>query len=227
MRRLILFLSSLSFCAAPAVAQARPGWNTELVVERLNQAAEHFRTLTAKLEYTKVTVVVDDRSTQQGYIYFRQNNRILIDITQPEPKQILFRDHRAEIFYPRMNQIQEYNLEKHRGLVEQFLLLGFATSGNALRKAYLITVLGETKLDGRAVMQLELTPKDERIRNQIHKIHLWLDLASWAPVRQKFFEVGGDYFITRYTDIKINVPIPSGKLRLNAPKSATRVKPQT
>ena len=197
------------------------------MVEQLNEAAKHFRTLTAKLEYTKVTVVVDDRSTQQGYIYFHRNSRILIDITHPEPKQILFRNHRAEIFYPKMNQIQEYNLEKHRGLVEQFLLLGFGTSGNTLRKAYLITVLGETRLDGRAVIQLELTPKDERIRNQIHKIHLWLDLASWAPVQQKFFEVGGDYLTTRYTEIKVNVPIPRSKLRLNAPKSATRVKPRT
>jgi len=226
-QRAILFLSLLSLCTALAAAQASRGWSTELIVERLNEAAEHFRTLTAKLEYTKVTVVVNDKSIQEGHIYFRHNSRILIDITHPEPKQILFRDHEAEIFYPKMNQIQEYNLEKHRGLVEQFLLLGFGTSGNALRKAYLITVLGETRLDGRAVIELELTPKDERIRNQIYEIHLWLDLASWVPVQQKFFEVGGDYFTTRYTDIKVNVPIPQSKLRLNAPKSAHRVKPRT
>jgi hypothetical protein len=45
-------------------------------------------------------------------------------------------------------------------------------------------------------------------------------------VQQKFFEVGGDYTTTRYTDIKVNVPIARTKLRLGAPKDAVRVKPR-
>lgn len=218
--------SLLALVAASAAAQSAREWGSEAVVQRLNQAAEHFRTVTAKLDYTKVTVVVDDTSTQEGEIYFHKNGTILIDILRPEPKKILFRGNKAEIFYPKMNQIQEYDLAKHRGLVEQFLLLGFGTTGDDLKKSYLLTVLGETRLENRSVLQLELTPKDERIRNQIHKIHLWLDLASWAPVQQKFFEVGGDYMTTRYSDIRINVPIPKSKLSLNAPKKAVRVKPR-
>ncbi|MEK7214307.1 MAG: outer membrane lipoprotein carrier protein LolA, partial [Chloroflexota bacterium] len=183
-------------------------WNDEAVVERLNQAAKGFRTVTAKLEYTKVTVVVDDKSTEQGEIYFRKNGTILIDILRPKPKRVLIRGDKAEIFFPQLNQIQEYDLAKHRGLVEQFLLLGFGTSGSDLKKSYRLTVLGETSLEGLAVLHLELTPKDKHIRNQIEKIQLWLDLNSWAPVQQKFFEVGGDYMTTRYTDIQINQPIP-------------------
>lgn len=224
--RPLLLLCLLALGVGWAGAQASSKWNGSDVVKRLNEAAERFNTVTAKLEYTKVTVVVDDKSTQEGELYFRKNGTILIDILKPEAKKILFRGNKAEIFYPKMNQIQEYNLEKHRGLVEQFLLLGFGTTGDELEKSYLLTVLGETQLDGRSALHLELTPKDERIRNQIHKIHLWLDLASWAPVQQKFFEVGGDYMTTRYTDIKVNIPIPRSKLSLNAPKNATRVKPR-
>ncbi|MFQ5817486.1 MAG: outer membrane lipoprotein carrier protein LolA [Terriglobia bacterium] len=224
-RRLALLVCLLAFGTALAAQTARR-WESEAIVKRLNDAAKHFRTVTAKLAYTKVTVVVDDKSTQEGKIYYRKNGHILIDILRPEPKKILFRGDKLEIFYPKMNQIQEFNLSKHRGLVEQFLSLGFGTSGDDLKKAYLLTVLGETKLDGRTVLQLELTPKDERVRNQIHKIHLWFDLASWAPVQQKFFEVGGDYGTTRYTNIKVNIPIPRSRLRLNAPKNVSRVKPR-
>ncbi len=204
-------------------AQTRT-WPEETLVERLNQAADHFKTLTASLQYTKFTQVVDDTSVESGRLTYSENRRILIEMLNPEPKEILFTGSKAFIYYPKMAQIQEFDLAKHRSMVEQFLLLGFGTSGDKLRDAYLITVLGETKLDTRAVLQLELTPKDERIRQQIHKIHLWFDLASWIPVQQKFFEVGGDYLMARYTDIRVNVPIPSAKL--SAPKGTKTVKPR-
>lgn len=200
-------------------------WSEDLLVERLNRAADRFKTLSANLQFTKVTVVVDDKSTETGRLYYTRH-RILIEMTNPEAKEILFTGNKAFIYYPKMSQIQEFDLEKHRALVEQFLLLGFGTKGSELRDAYLITVLGETTLDNLAVLQIELTPKDERIRNNIHKIHLWLDLASWVPVQQKFFEVGGDYLVTRYTEIKVNVPIPESKQRLSAPRGTKRIKPR-
>ena len=206
-------------------AQTR-AWTEPLLIERLNQAADHFKTLTANLLYTKFTQVVDDKSTESGRLTYSENRRILIEMLNPEPKEILFTGSKAFIYYPKMAQIQEFDLDKHRALVEQFLLLGFGTSGDKLKDSYLITVLGEAKLDNRAVLQLELTPKDEKIRQQIHKIHLWLDLASWLPVQQKFFEVGGDYLMAQYTDLKVNVPIPSAKQRLSAPRGTKTVKPR-
>lgn len=208
-------------------AQSHP-WTEKRLVERLNQASKSFRTLTASLEYTKVTVVVDHKSIETGQLYYSKNNRVLIELHNPEPKKILFSDNKAEIYYPKMSQIQEFDLRKHRALVEQFLLLGFGSKGNDLKDSYLITVLGETKLAGNPnpVLQVELTPKDERIRNQIHKIQIWLDMASWVPVQQKFFEVGGDFLMTRYTNIKVNVRLSRSKLRLNAPRGTARVKPR-
>ncbi len=208
---------------------AQPGpWTEKMLVERLNEASDRFETLTAALEYTKVTVVVDHKAVETGRLYYSKDHRVKIELTNPEHKEILFTGNKAEIYYPKMSQIQEFDLKKHRALVEQFLLLGFGTKGDDLKDAYLITVLGETKLNGHPnpLLHIELTPKDERIRNNIHKIQLWLDMASWVPVQQKFFEVGGDYLLTRYTDIKVNVRIASSKLRLNVPKDTKRIKPR-
>ena len=220
-----MFLSLL--VSINLAAQARQ-WNEKLLVETLNQVHNRVRTVTAALEYTKVTVVVDHKSIEAGEMFFSKNRRVLINISQPEPKEILFTGDKAYIYYPKMKQIQEFDLRKHRALVEQFLLLGFGTKGNDLKDAYLITVLGEKKLNGNpnSVLHVELTPKDERIRNNIHKIQLWFDLASWVPVQQKFFEVGGDYLLTRYTNVKVNVPIQRSKLNLSAPRGTTRVKPR-
>lgn len=218
----------LCLLAASAVSAQKSKWTEGQLVERLNQAHENFRTLTAALRYTKVTVVVDDRSTEIGRLYYSKDNRVLIEMLNPEPKEVLFTGNKALIYYPKMSQIQEFDLEKHRALIEKFLLLGFGSKGDDLKDAYLIAVLGETTLEGRpnAVLQVELTPKDERVRNQIHKIQLWFDMASWVPVEQKFFEVGGDYLEARYTEVKINVDIPRAKLTLSAPRGTPRLKPR-
>ena len=208
-----------------AAAQNR-AWTEQRVLQQLNQSAEGFQTLTANLQFTKVTVVVNDTSTESGRLYFNKKGRILIEFLNPEPKEVLFSGNKAQIYFPKLSQIQEFDLGKHRAMVEQYLLLGFGTKGDDLKDNYLIAILGETKLDGRAVLQLELTPKDERLRNQIHKLHLWIDLASWLPVQQKFFEVGGDYFETKYTEQKINANIPASKQRLSAPKGTKVVKPR-
>ncbi len=219
----------LSLCLglAAGLAAQRTKWTEDMLVDRLNEASDRFQTLTASLQYTKVTVVVNDTSTETGRLFYTRNGRVLIEMLNPEPKEVLFTGKKALIYYPKMSQIQEYDLEKHRALIEQFLLLGFGTKGNDLKDRYLITVLGETTLEGNPnpVLHLELTPKDERIRNQIHKIQLWIDLASWVPVQQKFFEVGGDYMLTRYSNVKVNTEIPRSKLNLSAPRGTKRVKP--
>lgn len=223
-------LCALFLCllAPPGALAQRSKWTEATLVERLNQVNERFRTLTASLQFTKVTAVVNDTSTETGRLYYSKNHRVLIEMLNPEAKEILFTGNKALLYYPKMKQIQEYDLEKHRAMVEQFLLLGFGTKGDDLKDAYLITVLGETTLQGHPnpVLQVELTPKDERIRNNINRIQLWLDMASWVPVQQKFFEVGNDYLMTRYTEVKVNVEIPRSKLNLSAPKDTKRVKPR-
>lgn len=223
--RIAVVVLSLLF-ALPTFPQnrSRSNWTKSQIIEALNRAAGHFNTLTAKLEYTKVTAVVDHKAVEHGRLTYDKDGRVLVEFDNPEPKKMLFTKNKAFYYLPKINTIQEFDLSKHRDKVEQFLLLGFGTKGDDLEKAYVITVLGETKLGDDMVLQTELTPKDDRIRGHLHKIHLWFDMASWVPVQQKFFEIGGDYISTRYTEVKVNVRLP-GKLKLNAPRGTRVVKP--
>jgi len=74
---------------------------------------------------------------------------------------------------------------------------------------------------------LELTPKSDAIRNQISKIQMWMDEASWLPVQQKFFEAGsGDYFLFHYTNEMKNLKVGDKEFKQDWPKGVTRVKPR-
>ena len=196
------------------------------ILSRMNDAAKNLKTVSADLEYTKVTALVNDKSTETGRLFFRKskNPEILIDIKKPETKTILFKKNGAEIFLPKINQVQEYNLEGKSGLVEQFFLLGFGTETGELRKKYDVKYSTEVDLDGDTTAVLELTPLAASVQAQIEKVHLWVSEESWLPVQQKFFQPGGDYFQARYTAVKVNRQLPASTFQIKTPEDTKRVK---
>jgi outer membrane lipoprotein-sorting protein len=150
-----------------------------------------------------------------------------LEMTDPDPRTILRDGDNLYVYQPKIKRVEEYDLGKHRALVDQFLLLGFGTSGNDLKKAYVITVQGEVTLDKRKTIWLELTPKNDDVRKQISKIHLWIDMATWFPIQQKFFETGtGDYFEIRYSNIVRNPRIPDSRFKPRWPKGVEKIKPR-
>ncbi len=196
------------------------------IFSHMNESAKRLKTLSANLEYTKVTVLVNDFSTESGQLYFRnaKSPDILIDFNKPAPKIILFRKDKAEIYQPKINQIQEFDLSKHSGLIQQFLLLGFGTNSKEMQKVYQVKYLKEVQLGGDTTALLELTPREEKLAAQLSKIQLWISEESWLPIQQQFFEAGGDYSVARYSSVKVNRNLPSTTFRLHAAKGAKRVK---
>jgi outer membrane lipoprotein-sorting protein len=198
------------------------------LLKQMDHEGGQFQSLTATVERTKVTVVVNDRSTESGQIEIRRDGKMRIDLTSPDPKTILRDGDHLYLYTPKIRRVEEYDLSKHRDLVDQFLLLGFGTSGENLKKNYQITLDGEESLDGQKVAHLELAPRSDDVRKQISKIELWLNEANWMSVQQKFYETGsGDYFIIQYHNAARNIPVPDARFRPAWPKGVTRVRPQS
>jgi outer membrane lipoprotein-sorting protein len=219
---LLLAASAWSLPAAQKKGKLPPDL-TE-ILSRMDDSAKRLKTVSANLEYTKVTVIVDDKSTETGQLFYRKGTDILISIKKPEPKTILFRKNRAEIFNPKINQIQEYNLEGKTGLVEQFFLLGFATEADKLRRDYELKFVKEEELDGDTTVVLDLIPRSKATLAQITEVQLWVSEESWLPVQQKFLQPGGDYFVARYTGVRVNRQLSASAFRVPAPPDAKRVK---
>jgi outer membrane lipoprotein-sorting protein len=223
---LLLIVAWLVFL--PLARAAQDSWTLDAVLKQLDREAGQFQSLTADVERTKVTVVVNDRSTESGQIQVRRDNKMRIDLTSPDPKMILRDGDHLYIYTPKIRRVEEYDLGKHRALVEQFLLLGFGTSGDSLKKSYSIRLLGEETLERQKVVRLELIPKSEEVRRQISKIDLWVNEANWLAAQQQFYETGSrDYFVIHYANVARNVRLADSRFRPAWPKSVTRVKPQS
>ncbi len=223
----LLLAGAMALALSPP-ASARKGKHTDLteILSQMNEASKRLKTLSTNLEYTKVTVLVNDKSTQSGQLFYRKGKttEICIDFQKPERKILLFKKNKGEIYLPKINQIQEYNLEQNSGLVQQFLLLGFGSDTGDLKKAYNVKYLQEEDMEGDTTVQLELVPRKANVAAQVSKIQIWVSEESWLPTQQKFFENGGDYSIAHYSGMKVNRGLPSSTFDLNAPSNAKRVK---
>ena len=80
-------LEAQTSTAEPSAAESK--WTIEGVLGMMDKAAQDFHTLTADLEHVKYTAVVKDTSTETGHIFVRHDDKMRIDITQPDALTIL------------------------------------------------------------------------------------------------------------------------------------------
>jgi outer membrane lipoprotein-sorting protein len=228
--RTVLITALALTLAAPA--HARKGKHPELtqtdILAKMDVAAKRLKTVSAKLEYTNFTALVNDNSTQKGELYYRKGKdnklpEILVDFKDPDQKKVRLYKGVGEMYLVKANEVQVFNVSQNGDVLQQFLLLGFGTEGSKLKKDYEIKYVGEEPLGDETTALLELTPKANAPAG-ITKIQLWISEDSWVPTQQKFFKGGGDYTIAHYSGMQLKDALPDSAFNLGAPDSAKRVK---
>jgi outer membrane lipoprotein-sorting protein len=221
-----MLFSSSSSGAKPTQAHGAP--STDQVMRELDREAKDLHSLTADIERTTVTVVVNDKSTESGKIFMRTDGKMRIELNKPDQRVILRKDNRVWHYLPKTKRVEEYDISKYGALADSLLTIGLGSSGTSLRKHYLVTVVGEDNVENRKTVELELVPKDEKFRGQIDRIQLWVDTTTWLAIQQKFFETGsGDYITINYRNIATNMKMPEKDFEPHWPKDVTVVKPQS
>lgn len=241
MRTFLVVLAAL-LCAAPFLYSFPPPSaprNTvqgaapeavDAVLARMDKESAGFRDLSAQLTKTTYTAVLNDTSRESGQVWMKRAGRremvMRVEFTGTNPRAMGFQDSKGQIYYPKINTVQVYDLGKTRSLVDQFLLLGFGTSGKELAKNYAIKLVGQEAVAGRQCSRLQLTPKSEEIKKHVTEVGLWIPLDAGYPIQQRFLQPGGDFILFTYSDLRINPALPDSAFRLNVPKDAKVEYPQ-
>src|SRR5260370_37208856 len=79
------------------------------IFARMSDVRKRLKTLSANLEYTKVSVLVHYMCTESGQLFFHksENQDALLKIVHRYPKTILIKLNRAGIYIPKISQIQK------------------------------------------------------------------------------------------------------------------------
>jgi outer membrane lipoprotein-sorting protein len=201
----------------------------ENVLERMDRAAASFKSLSAEVRSVQHTAVINEDNTDIGRMLLKRSKhdmRMLVELTEPDRKSIALQGHTLEIYYPKRETVEVYDIGGRRELLDQFLLVGFGTSGTELASAYNMKVVGADTVAGQAATRLELTPKSLEVLRNLKKLELWFPESNAYPVQQKFYLAAGDYKLVTYTNVKMNPALGDSDLKLKVSKDVKRVFPQ-
>lgn len=224
----VRFTSKAILAAGLALAPVAPAVSVEAVLAAMDRAAGTFRDAVAVVERVDYTAIINDTASETGTMRMLRRRRqvqLRLDFGEPDVRTVVLSGRRAEIYYPKIRTVQIYDLGRQRELVDQFLLLGFGTSGGELKKNYTVRALGDEQVAGVAASRLELVPKSQKAREHVVKIEMWVS-PDGHPVRHKFYKPSGDYTLITYSNLRINSGITEASLRLELPPGVKREYPQ-
>ena len=219
----IMKFLSIAVCAA-SFAPVRADTLAELLA-RMDQSASVFKCMTAQMTRLDHTAVINDTSEERGSIALRRTAKGvegLVDSTYPDKRTMSFAGRQFRFYLPKINTIQIYDVGKRRDQVDQFLVLGFGTSGKELEKAYSMRVAGTDTLNGLKTTRLELVPKGPDALELFQRLELWIPEGASHAIQQKVHLKGGDYKLMTYTAVRINPPLTDASFDLRAPKNAKK-----
>jgi outer membrane lipoprotein-sorting protein len=226
MRLLIAPMLTAALLLLPACS---PAATLEQVLAAMDKTAASFRDMSAEMTKVVHTAVINDDSEESGTVRMQRTGsravRMVIEFSGPDTRTVTFEKNTAQVYHPKMKAVQVWELGKYRALVDQFLLLGFGSSGQELKQTYSLRVTGEEQVGGEQATRLELVPISPSVLEHLKKAELWISPAGY-PLQQKFHTASGDYTLVTYAGVKLNTNLPEDTFRLKLPSGVKREYPQ-
>ncbi|MDQ2839983.1 MAG: hypothetical protein M3Y72_02880 [Acidobacteriota bacterium] len=218
----ILLLLLCFFGAVGLQAQS-----VEAVLSRMDAAAPRFHAMSADIKMLTHTAVIDDTENESGTFKMQrlkgEDVRAILDFSREKDARVIaFLGKIVRIYYPNAKTYQDYDLGKSSDVLNQFLLLGFGSSGRDLAASYHITGEGQEKVAGRETTKLLLVPKSADVGKRLSKVEVWIPNDAAYPVQQKFVEPSENYRIVTYSNIDLTPSFKGNKLDLKVPAGAKK-----
>jgi len=199
------------------------------VLKKMDSVSATFQTAQADFVWDQYQKVVDETDTQKGTVYYRRSAKkieMMADIKQPDQKFVLYKDGMLQVYQPKIEQVMNYSTGAHGNELESFLVLGFGGSGEDLKQSFDVSFQGEETVDNIATAKLQLIPKSEKLRGNISKILLWIDLGRGVSVQQQFMQTQGDYRLAKYSNIRIPAKLGNDVFRLKTTSKTQIISPR-
>ena len=196
---------------------------------RMDTAAAGFKGLRADLTQMSHVDVMNDDTTESGKIAVRRASkkdiRMVVHMAPPNERKVSLGTNKVEIYYPKMNTVEEYDFGKAGALRDQLMMLAFGSTSKDLLSAYTVELGGPETVAGQKTTRLDLVPKDKELRARFPKVQLWISDDTGLTVQQTMHQPGKDYIRATYSNIQL-ANLSEAEVKLEVPRDARRgVKP--
>jgi outer membrane lipoprotein-sorting protein len=215
----------LALCALALAVDLRAE-SVEAILTRMDQASPNFHGVTANVQMITYTAILSDQTTETGTLKMQRQKgndvRAIIELSAgTDTRVIAFLGKIVRIYFLKLKTYQDYDVGKNTQVLNQYLLLGFGSSGKDLARSYKITAEGSEDVGGQITTKLLLMPKDAKVKERLTKIEVWIPKDAAYPLQQQFYEPSGNYRKVAYSNVQLNPPM-AGTLELKLPPGVTK-----
>jgi outer membrane lipoprotein-sorting protein len=218
----------LVFIAGCALAVLAADTPLQTTLAKMDNLSAGFKGMTADLRQVSHLDVIKEDTIDNGTIAVKRNApkdvRMRVDIKPPNERKAFIGGGKVQVYYPKLNLVQEYEFGKTSSLRDQLMVLAFGSNSRDLMSAYSIRFVGPDAVANRKTSVIELTPKDKELAARFPRIQLWIDDENGMTAQQKLFQPGGDYLMATYTNQQ-QANLPDSAVRLDVPKDARKERP--
>ena len=221
MQKIIAVFCASVFCVSIFAATLKADPALDAILARMDQAAPNFHAMSANVSMIEYQKILDDRTTDTGTLKMQRKGKNVRAVVSFPDRMIGFLGDIVRIYFSNTQSYQDYKIGQNSDVLNQFLLLGFGSSGRELAQAYDITLGGTENVAGQNVTKLVLIPKDSKVKERLSKIDVWIPSDAANPVQQQFYEPSGNWRKVTYSDIVVNPSMP-GTLEMKLPQGAKK-----
>jgi outer membrane lipoprotein-sorting protein len=195
------------------------------VFAKMDQTAAKFKGMTAAIEQTNYTKMVDVTSSTSGTIALTRSKKgeikFLVTFTSgvDAPSSSSYSGNEISTYNPRTNVEQQINVATKKQMIEQAMSLGFGAPSSEIKEAYTASYVGAEKIDGQSVWHIRLIPKSKEMLDRVKEAELWISDSLGLPLQQRLTPPStGNYNQFKYSNIKVNPSISENDLQLKVRK---------
>jgi len=212
MRTLALGIACVTLSAAAGAAEPQAPWTLKDALKQIDRATKDLRGLTAEMRWEEQ--IESDKMEGQGKAWISLDGRFRGEVEGSHPRTILVVPGMVHVYRPREGTAEASPTESNPDRLVQYVLVGFAPAGSALKKHYEVNLIREDNLDGQRTLLFTLVPKSAAVRAALPNLMLWVDTTTWLPAQQFFRHGGGVLQVTtRFTGLTPQTDLPEERFQ--------------
>jgi outer membrane lipoprotein-sorting protein len=210
MNKLKLNIFCFSLLITPCVLHAqdpfKPLGNIEDFKAKLEGMSKSTQTITCDFVQEKNLVVLSEKIISKGVFFFKKENNIRWEYTQPYRYLIVISS--GQLFTRDDKNQKLYDIESNRMFQEMNSFISGCIQGDILRndKDYAIEYF-----ENNRQYFVKLIPRAEKMKQMLNEVQIWFDKNDLTVSGLKMVESGEDYTKIDFVNKKLNTDIPIEK----------------
>jgi outer membrane lipoprotein-sorting protein len=218
MKRSILVLVLALSAPLPLLAVPLSASETDDLVRKIEALHQARPSLQASFREERRSQVLRDPVINEGKIWATLPDKIRREIGSPNPSTTVIDGKKMVIYYPKLRDVELYDLEKRPVLKDPLKALTAGLDFQQVNTYYNV----QGSKEGNSY-RLTLTPRTSALKRVVKTVTVTMD-QNLAPSRVDFESAKGDQITEIYSDVRRD-PIPDSTFEFNAPAGTNVSKP--